>query len=341
MSQRGISAIRRRCVALCAAMILATGCGDSSKGKQAASAPIPSASLASNCAQRDAPRDWVASPAIDPSETSIDAGLRIVSLSPQGTELCCSLGARDRLVGRTQFCQYPAGIEAVPVVGTLADLNIETVMALSPSFVLVSGEARDLRAKLSPTSLEVVSIPDATLDDVYAAARRVGQRIGRSKTAEQLCRAIRDDLARIAARVNLRNQSILFLTDSMPDPPTAPQAAGRGSFYGELLRMAGQDNIVPTDAKPFAPVSLECIADPANEPDRIIEIDWRLPDGVHRRAVENSGWRELRGMRAVRDGRVYAIGGARSLRLGPRITMLFRDLCEALDDVAETNGKPR
>src|SRR4051812_25682305 len=41
---------------------------------------------------------------------------RIVSLLPAATEIVCALGAREDLVGRSHECDYPAGVESLPVV---------------------------------------------------------------------------------------------------------------------------------------------------------------------------------------------------------------------------------
>jgi iron complex transport system substrate-binding protein len=42
--------------------------------------------------------------------------VRIVSLLPSATEIVCTLGARDQLVGRSHECDYPFGVEELPVL---------------------------------------------------------------------------------------------------------------------------------------------------------------------------------------------------------------------------------
>src|SRR5881275_1414391 len=54
---------------------------------------------------------------------------RIVSLLPSFTEILFAIGAGDRLVGRTTWCDYPPGVLAVPSVGDAMPPSVEAVAA--------------------------------------------------------------------------------------------------------------------------------------------------------------------------------------------------------------------
>src|SRR5258708_19172391 len=66
----------------------------------------------------------------------VRSNLRIVSLSPNTTETLFALGAGDRLVGRSRFCDYPPEVLAIPSVGGYVDPRLEAILALSPTLVL-------------------------------------------------------------------------------------------------------------------------------------------------------------------------------------------------------------
>src|SRR2546427_3546886 len=62
--------------------------------------------------------------------------LRIVSLLPSFTELLFAIGAGDRLVGRTAWCDYPPEALSVPSVGDGMPPNIEAVAGPAPGLVV-------------------------------------------------------------------------------------------------------------------------------------------------------------------------------------------------------------
>ena len=61
---------------------------------------------------------------------------RVVSLSPAVTEIIYALGADSLLVGRTDFCEYPAEALQIPTVGGISNLNIEKILSLNPDLVI-------------------------------------------------------------------------------------------------------------------------------------------------------------------------------------------------------------
>ena len=169
--------------------------------------------------------DYVADPVVTADEA--DAGpARIVSTAPQLTEIACALGLRDRLVGRSSYCDHPPDIEAVPDVGSLLDLNLEQIMSLEPDLVLISGQSRLIRERLDDAGIRYESLPDASLADVFAAIRKLGDLTGRPRTAANLVIAIRADLTRLVTEHRpARPLRVLMLIGRLSDPPRSPSVA--------------------------------------------------------------------------------------------------------------------
>lgn len=272
--------------------------------------------------------DRVRAPLVDESERDI-ATLRIVSGAPNATEICCALGLRPALVGRTRYCDYPPGITEVPSIGALNDANTEALLELRPDLIIISGTSRAQRDRFAPLGLRVESIPDADLDDLPAAVRRVGELTGRPRTAERLCAGIESDLAAVTARfADTPPARVLLLIGTLSDPPRPPHVAGPGSFYDDLLRRAGHENVVGDRSAAFGQLSLEFIV--RADPDVIIELD---PDGRQRPngdADARRVWSKLGALRAVSNGRVHVLTGNRHYLLGPRIAWTYNDLCRAI-----------
>ncbi len=272
--------------------------------------------------------DWVRYPVVDEVERD-SVSLRIVSAAPNATEICCALGLRAALVGRTRYCTYPPGIEAVPSIGALNDVNVEVLLGLRPDLILVSGTSRMQTERFAALDWRFESVPDAGLSDLFAAIRRVGELTRRKRTAERLCDGIRSDLEAVTRRfADVAPARVLLLTGTLSDPPRPPYVAGPGSFYDDLLKLAGHANVVAGERAAFAPLSLEFTV--RADPNVIIELD---PDGhgrPHGDADALRVWEKLGALHAVTNRRVHVLTGPEHYLLGPRIALTYDALCRAI-----------
>lgn len=317
------------CVALLI-LLLAAPAGCERSGSQSDSTAGEAPAIASQPSSQPALqlRDWVRQPPVDTAERDAEIA-RVVSAAPNVTEICCALGLRSALVGRTRYCDHPPGIEEVPAIGALIDVNVEALLALRPDLVLVSGTSRTQIDRFAALDLRFESVPDADLRDLFAATRRVGKLADRKRTAERLCQGIESDLAAVTERfADVPSTRVLLLTGTLNDPPRPPYVAGPGSFYDDLLKLAGHENVVAGEQAAFAPLSLEFIV--RADPDVIIELD---PDGKARPngdADARRAWAKVGPLRAVTSGRVHVLTGTQHYVLGPRVAFTYAALCRAI-----------
>src|SRR5213596_4116895 len=118
---------------------------------------------------------------------------RVVSLLPSFTELLFAIGAGDRLVGRTQWCDYPPAALSIPSVGDGLPPNIEAVMARQPDLVVLYNAGPNVTAakQLERAGIQTVLIDLNRLEDLGPATRTLGRLTGRQEQAESL--AIRSE----------------------------------------------------------------------------------------------------------------------------------------------------
>lgn len=275
-------------------------------------------------------RDWVVNPPVVQGERDANCP-RLLSAAPNVTEICCALGLREHLVGRTRYCTYPPAIQAIRSIGALNDLNVETLLEIKPDLIIVSGHSRAITEQLLRLGLSFESVPDFTLNELFVGIERIGELTGRRVTARRLADGIRADLDSVAARsVHQPPMRVLVLTDPLPDPPQPPFAAGPGSFYDDLLRRAGQINAAAASSRPFAPLALEFVL--AADPDVIIEL---APDPTYRPNGDvdaRRAWAKIGSLKAVAAGRVHVLPGPQYSVLGPRIAQTFEALCQAITE---------
>ena len=237
---------------------------------------------------------------------------RIVSLLPSFTEILFAIGAGDRLVGRTTWCDYPPAARAVPNVGDGMPPNVEAVAAQKPDLVVLYNSGPNVTAaqQLERIGIRTVLLDLNRLEDLGPATRKLGQLTGLEQRAESLAASMDSLLGRP------RPPSTASLAFVVWDNP--PIIIGRGSYLDQLAELAGARNVFHDVAAPSAQVSLEAIA--ARDPRWIAVLsDSAATPGFAKR-------REWRAVSAVRDGRFLLLQGSLFGRPGPRSAEAVRRL---------------
>ena len=241
---------------------------------------------------------------------------RIVSLLPSFTELLFAIGAGDRLVGRTAWCDYPPEAVAVPSVGDGMPPSVEAVAARRPDLVVLYRSGPNVTAadQLERLGIRTVLLDLNLLEQLGPAARRLGRLTGHEQTGDSLA-AVMDSLAAEPPIPSTR--SLVFIVWDNP-----PIVIGGGSYLDHLAALAGARNVFHDVGSPSAQVAIETIA--ARDPDVIAVLS---DSAVTPRYATRPEWRAVR---AVRNGRFLFLPGQLFGRPGPRITEAVRELRQRL-----------
>jgi len=239
---------------------------------------------------------------------------RIVSLLPSFTEILFAIGAGDRLVGRTTWCDYPPAALAVPSVGDGMPPSVEAVAARRPDLVVLyrSGPNVTAAEQLERLGIRTVLLDLNLLEQLGPAARRLGVLTGRVAAADSLAR-VTDSLA--SQPLAPSTQSLVFIVWDNP-----PIVIGAGSYLDRLAALAGARNVFHDIGSPSAQVSIETIA--ARDPDFVAILSDSAPPVLPRYASRP----EWRVVRAVRDRRFLFLPGQLFGRPGPRVAEAIREL---------------
>jgi iron complex transport system substrate-binding protein len=251
-----------------------------------------------------------------------------VSLAPALTEILFAVGAGDRVVGVTAFCDYPEEARRLPKVGGYTTPSVEAILALRPDLVLVSPASgnRDSALSLRQARLRVEVVPAETLDEAYAAVEQVGRLVGAGARASALASDMRARIGAAASKAaSLPRVRAIFCVQR--DPLIV---AGRGTLPSQLLELAGGMNLVAADRYPR--IGIETVL--ADAPDVIVQSRMDLADASEERAALEF-WKRWPTIPAVRDGRVFVIDGTTAFRAGPRVA----DAVEMLSGIL--HGAPR
>src|SRR5216110_3033366 len=245
---------------------------------------------------------------------------RIVSLLPSFTEILFAIGAGDRLVGRTTWCDYPPEALAVPSVGDGMPPSVEAVAARRPDLVVLyrSGPNVTAAEQLERLGIKTVLFDLNLLEQVGPAARRLGVLTDHRAAADSLARAM-DSLAAAPPQPPTPGpRSLVFIVWDNP-----PIVIGAGSYLDRLAALAGARNVFHDIRSPSAQVSIETIA--ARQPDFIAVLSDTAARPPY---ADRPEWRVVA---AVRQGRFLFLPGRLFGRPGPRAAEAVRELRRRLE----------
>jgi iron complex transport system substrate-binding protein len=251
-----------------------------------------------------------------------DHAARIVSLAPSITETVFDLGDGDRLVGVTDFCDYPPEARRKPRVGGISTPSFEAILALRPDLVLATSESNysEHVERLVSLGLAVYVIRPVDFETVLESIERIGGVLGRDAFARARVASMRRDADAITRAVaGSPRPRVLYVV--WPNPLIAP---GRGTLISELIQRAGGESVTGAEPLPYPRLSLETLVE--RRPDRIIV--GRHGQGTVEELLR--GWERLGSVSAVREGRVYGVDGDLVHRPGPRMVEALRALARVI-----------
>jgi len=235
---------------------------------------------------------------------------RWLSLSPQITETAFALGAP--LVGVSSFCALPPEAKALPSAGTALTPDLEAIVELGPTGILVEGAKSVDVARLSKLAT-VEALPWLTAPQVVASIRRMGALLG----VEAEATALADRFAKTLGGEPADDAPRVLLALAGPD-------LGRGSLWylqpeslhGRALAAAGFRNAAPGPVEGPPQMSLERLIE--LDPDIIFVLAAQPLDAAAQGRMA-SAFAEIEPLTAAREGRVHVLAGPEVLSTGPSI----------------------
>jgi iron complex transport system substrate-binding protein len=247
---------------------------------------------------------------------------RIVSLVPGVTEMLYAIGAEDRLVGRTDFCDYPPAARRKPSVGGTVSPNLEALIALKPDLVVATsaGNSDETRRQLERLRVPLYLVDPHGLSDVFRTLTRLGALADREARAAEVVAVLEGRVRAVAARVAARPRPrVLYVV--WPEPLIVP---GRGAAVTELIELAGGASVSADGPEGYPRYSVEAAV--ARGPEVII----LARHGAGTAPYAREKWERFADLPAIRAGRLHAVDGDLFHRFGPRVVDALEILARLL-----------
>ena len=222
----------------------------------------------SACRPADSPRTATAEP-VDDFGTRIPIGkppARIVSLNPTTTEILFAIGAGKRLVGRSEYDNFPDSAKAVPSLGPALRPSVEAIVAARPDLVVLyaSEDNRPAFDRLRQAGIPTVAFKLDSIEQFRRDTELLGRMTGDSATAV----AVVDSVSATLERVRRATSGLPRPTVFIPTWEKPIIAIGGGSFMSELVEIAGAANVYASVPGPSATVTIEDVV--SRNPDFVL-----------------------------------------------------------------------
>lgn len=273
--------------------------------------------------------------AIKPSQYGVpyqeEGYQRIISLSPNITDILFALGLGDRIVGVTRFCNYPPEAKDKMQVGGYLDPNYEAIVSLKPDVVVLLPESEQAKNFLSALKIKYLVVSNKTVSDIISSIEYLGKQFQSEQQAENILESIRWKIEQIKAKTKdkARPKVMIVIERSMGTGVIEDvYAAGRNTFYDELLDIAGGINAYQDEKIAYPILSAEGIIH--LNPDSIIELVPQLEQTGLQQSLLTKDWQSLPQINAVKNDRIKIISQDYAVVPGPRFILFLQDLARMI-----------
>ncbi len=250
---------------------------------------------------------------------------RIVSFGPSITEILFALGLEEKVVGVSNYCDYPEAAKLKPKVGDAFNPSLERIVELEPDLVLTLKQEQ-LNSELDALGIKFMVLDPEDIDGISKDIEVVGKITGIEKRAEELIEDMQDSISQVTTLMeNASKVRVFFIVDATD--PTLPWTAGTGSFIDALITMAGGENIAAKGQGAWVQFSLEQIV--SSDPEVIIiqTMTGGIPTVSKEELEASPAWGE---MTAVKQSKIRFIDGDLVSRPGPRIVQGLEEMAKII-----------
>ncbi|MDK2917982.1 MAG: cobalamin transport system substrate-binding protein [Candidatus Petromonas sp.] len=235
--------------------------------------------------------------------------MRVISIAPNITETIFALGQGEKLVGRTDYCEYPEAAKEIESIGSLQSPNIEKILSLNPDLVIASTHfKKDVLEKLEELDLKVIVLyGEESFQGVYQVIEKLGRVLNAKEKADEVIDNMKQKVTHIVNTVKDAERPEVYYVVGFGQ--SGDYTAGKGTFISEMIKMAGGKNAAD-DVKGWK-YSLERLVE--KDPDILICSKGYSPK---EKVILANGYKDLT---AVKNGKIFDIDNDLLEIQGPRL----------------------
>ncbi|WP_232695934.1 ABC transporter substrate-binding protein [Brevibacillus daliensis] len=249
---------------------------------------------------------------------------RILSVSPAETETLFALGLGDKIVGVSDFDDYPQEATTKPKMGSIMKPNAEAIIAAKPDIVFSGISMKEeMVNKFRDLGIKTFKVEPKTYDDVIANIELYGLITDRQEEAKKITddlKKTREDIVTAVKNVEPKKKAYIEFSPGW--------TVGKGEFMNELIETAGGINVASA-AEGWVQINEEIII--KQNPDVIMFtmgfVDKDSQKTLDQMIRDRKAWSQIT---AVKNNAIIGIEQNLISRPGPRIGEGLKAVAKAL-----------
>lgn len=247
---------------------------------------------------------------------------RVVSLAPHATELAFAAGLGGKLVGVTEYSDYPEQAKSIEKVANYQGIKLERIIALQPDLIIVWSKGNPPREleKLKQLGFQFFDSQVNTLDDIATNIEALSQYADNPQQGIKTASQFRQQLARLREKYSQAEPVRYFY--QLSEKPIITLA--QHSWPSEVFNFCGGVNIFENSATPYPQVGIEQVV--IAQPEAIFTSE---------HAIENGNmwltWKQE--LPAVKHNHIWSLNSDWINRPTPRTLNAIEEVCSYLEQV--------
>jgi iron complex transport system substrate-binding protein len=249
---------------------------------------------------------------------------RVISVAPNITETIFAMGKQDKLVGRTDYCDYPEAVSDIESVGNIDQPGVEKIVELKPDLVIASSIfQKEVLEKLEDLNIKVAVLQgEESFEGAYDVIGKIGILLNSKDEARKIINDMKEKVELVKNSVKELDKPSVYYVIGYGE--FGDYTAGRDTFIAHIIEMAGGINVA--DDVDGWKYNIESLLE--KDPDMLIcSRYFDSKQGI----MNTAGYKELT---AVKNGRVFEIDNNMLDRQGPRLADGLVDMAKIIQPEA-------
>ena len=195
---------------------------------------------------------------------------RITTTNPSAAQTLWAIGARDRVVGVTQFAMYLEGADEKTDVSAEFGIDVERVVDTEPDLVLAPNASAEDVEPIRNAGETVYHFPEATdIDDIAHKTERIGLLTGECEAAAETNEWMYEEVEAVEDRTaDIDRPAALY-------PLGSGFVAAGNTFIDEVMTIGGVENVAAAEHEGYPQLSGEVVI--GMDPELILVTDPDAP----------------------------------------------------------------